>query len=185
MNILLTQLKSDLAAAMKIEIDAIKSNSDTPFEMAGGKDKVIAHKTVPRAILSMIPKLGKKPNETSEKDIQQLLKRYISMEKERAIYQFGYLKESDVDGKTAQEVKKLVGNTIDELGDALTTVEIEVAQSYLPKQPSQEEVVEFIKTIDFSKYKNKMQAMGPIMKEFPGLDGSVAKGILMTMELSI
>lgn len=182
MNVLLTQLKTDLALAMKVEIGirkGLNADGQALLELSGGKDIVIAQKTVSRAIISMIPQLGKKPDETTEQDIQTLLKKYISMEKERAIYQFGYLKESDVDGKSAKEVKKLVDNTINELGEELTTPEIEVAQSYLPKQPSKEEIVEFIKTLDMSKFKSKMQAMGPIMKQFPGLDGNIAKNILL------
>ena len=179
MNILLLQLKSDLFLAMKLEVEHRKGNTDL-VEKAGGIDKALAHKTVSRAIISMIPQLGKKPDETTEEDIQQLLKKYISMEKERSLYELSFLKESDVEGKNASEVKKLVNDKILELGDKLTSTLIEVAQSYLPKQAGEEEILEYIKTIDMSKFKNKMQAMGLIMKQFPGLDGNVAKSILMS-----
>jgi uncharacterized protein YqeY len=44
---------------------------------------------------------------------------------------------------------------------------LEILEAYLPKMVSQEEVVAWIKeNIDFSQYKNKMQAMGIIMKHF-------------------
>lgn len=178
MNKLLTQLKTDLVIAMKLEVDFRKQGIS---EGNDEYDKAIAHKTVSRAIISMIPQTGKKPDQTTEEDIQKLLTKYVSMEKERSLYELGYLKESDVDGKSASEVKKLVSDKIQQLGDNLTSYLIEIGQSYLPKQASEEEIINFIKTIDMSKFKNKMQAMGLIMKEFPGCDGTFAKNILLNM----
>lgn len=180
MNILLLQLKTDLALAMKLEVEYRKGKISESFT-EDDYDKAIAHKTVSRAIISMIPQLGKKPDQTTEEDIQQLLKKYVSMEKERSLYELGYLKEADVEGKSASEVKKLVGDKIQELGSNLTSYLIEIAQGYLPKQASEEEVREFVSTIDMTKFKNKMQAMGLIMKEFPGIDGNFAKKILMSV----
>lgn len=44
---------------------------------------------------------------------------------------------------------------------------LKILKVFLPKQATQEEIVVWIKfNIDFSKYKNKMQAMGTIMKHF-------------------
>lgn len=183
MNKLLQQIKQDLAIAMKEEINIKKNPADGDFIVSQQAvlDKAIAQKTVSRAILSMIPQLGKKPNESTEEDIQKLLKKYISMEKERALYQFGHLKEADVDGKSAPEVKKMVKNKIQDLGEALETLDnIIIALSYLPKQASEEDIRKYISTIDLTQFKNKMQAMGLIMKQFPGVDGNVAKKILMS-----
>jgi hypothetical protein len=182
MNKLLKQLKEDLALAMKVEIGIRKGldeDGKALLELSGGEDVVIAQKTVSRAIISMIPQLGKKPEETTEEDIQQLLKKYIGMEKERTLYELSFLKEKDIAGKSASEVKKIVTDKIQELGDEVTSHQIEIAQEYLPKQASEEEIKAFIETIDMSKFKNKMQAMGLIMKQFPGLDGNFAKKILM------
>ena len=48
-----------------------------------------------------------------------------------------------------------------------TSKYMEILQSYLPKQVTREEIEAWIKeNIDFSQYKNKMQAMGTIMKQF-------------------
>ena len=59
----------------------------------------------------------------------------------------------------------------------------EVVESYIPKGISEEEIKEFISTIDFSQFKNKMQAMGIIMKHFgPSVDGNVVKKILMEVK---
>jgi len=57
---------------------------------------------------------------------------------------------------------------------------IGVVEGYLPKSASREEVLGWIENnIDFAQYKNKMQAMGPIMKHFgAAADGNEIKKIL-------
>ena len=90
-----------------------------------------------------------------------------------------HLTEVDVKDVTASEIKKIVNSKLTELGDTLTSPEIRAAQSYLPKQATEEEIREWIKNnIDFSQFKNKMQAMGPIMNQFKGSDGNFVKNIL-------
>ena len=61
---------------------------------------------------------------------------------------------------------------------------LEILQSYLPKTASREEIVAWIKEhIDFSQYKNKMQAMGTIMKHFgKQADGKQVNQILKDWE---
>jgi uncharacterized protein YqeY len=60
---------------------------------------------------------------------------------------------------------------------------IEVSESYLPQTASEEEIRSWIEAnIDFSQFKNKMQAMGPIMKHFgSAADGNVVKQVLQEM----
>jgi hypothetical protein len=57
-------------------------------------------------------------------------------------------------------------------------------QFYLPATASRDEIVAWIKTnIDFSQYKNKMQAMGPVMKHFGQLaDGKQVNHVLKEWE---
>lgn len=61
---------------------------------------------------------------------------------------------------------------------------LEILQSYLPKTASREEIVAWIKdNIDFSQFKNKMQAMGTIMKHFGNLaDGREVNQVLKEWE---
>ena len=61
-----------------------------------------------------------------------------------------------------------------------TSEYLEILGSYLPKMATREEVVDWIKeNIDFSQFKNKMQAMGIIMKHFGKLaDGKMVNEIL-------
>ncbi len=58
-----------------------------------------------------------------------------------------------------------------------------ILDSYLPKQVSEEEIRNWIAAnIDFSAFKNKMQAMRPIMAHFgTAADGNVVKDILQGM----
>ena len=44
---------------------------------------------------------------------------------------------------------------------------LDILESYLPRMASREEIIAWIKeNVDFSEFKNKMQAMGVIMKHF-------------------
>jgi uncharacterized protein YqeY len=174
-SILLVSLKTDLQKAMKREIQCRKKGLIIdPVD--------IAKKEVPRAIISMFPEIGIKPNKATDDDVIKLLKKYVSQEKEREIYNQGYLKEKDVEGKSPQEVKKLVNETIVKYGSELSTPNIQFAESYLPNEASKEEIISWIKeNIDFSQYKNKMQAMGPVMKKFKSNDGNFVKEILMSL----
>ncbi len=57
---------------------------------------------------------------------------------------------------------------------------LNILESYLPKMATREEIITWIKeNIDFSEYKNKMQAMGAIMKHF----GKQADGKMVNMVL--
>ena len=59
-----------------------------------------------------------------------------------------------------------------------------ILESYLPKMASREEIAAWIKeNIDFSQYKNKMQAMGAIMKHYGKMaDGKMVNQILKQWE---
>jgi uncharacterized protein YqeY len=61
---------------------------------------------------------------------------------------------------------------------------LSILEFYLPKMATQEEIVVWIKeNVDFSEYKNKMQAMGTIMKHFgKQADGKVVNQILQQWE---
>lgn len=181
-SLIMLQIKVKLKVAMLEEIDIKKGNKSKMF--AGTQEErlnmAIAQKTVARAIISMFPEIGKKPDQATDDDCIKLLKKYISQEKERLLYSDKHLTQSDVEGLKPAALKKLVTSKMAELGDDLTSPLIEVAQDYLPEQASEEEIVKWInENIDFSQLKNKMQAMGPIMKQFKGCDGNFVKDILM------
>jgi len=57
---------------------------------------------------------------------------------------------------------------------------LQILEAYLPRQAAREEIVEWVRgNIDFSQFKNKMQAMGVIMKHFgKTADGKLVNDIL-------
>jgi len=61
-----------------------------------------------------------------------------------------------------------------------TSEYLQILESYLPKMANREEIVAWVKeNIDFSEYKNKMQAIGTIMKHFgKTADGKMVNEIL-------
>ncbi len=74
--------------------------------------------------------------------------------------------------------------TVLEIKNEESSEYLEILQSYLPATASREEIAAWIKAnIDFSQFKNKMQAMGPVMKHFGKLaDGKQVNQILMEWE---
>jgi len=70
--------------------------------------------------------------------------------------------------------------TVLEAKKEATSQYLEILQLYLPKTVSREEIAAWIReNIDFSQFKNKMQAMGIIMKHF----GKTADGKLVNQIL--
>jgi uncharacterized protein YqeY len=70
--------------------------------------------------------------------------------------------------------------TVLEIKKEATSEYLEILQLYLPKMVSREEIEAWIKeNIDFSQYKNKMQAVGTILKHF----GKTADGKLVNQIL--
>ena len=59
----------------------------------------------------------------------------------------------------------------------------DILESYLPKMASDAQIVAWIReNIDFSQYKNKTQAMGPIMKHFgAAADGNRVRQLLQSL----
>lgn len=171
-------LKENLKKAMKQEIEMRKINqiSGTTYEM------VIATKEVVRTIISMYPEIGVKPNQATNDDTLKLLKKYIAIEKIRELYLQHFLSGTMVMGLSSKELNKLQKEKIIDMGNELTSMKINIAKFYLPKEAGIVEIKEWVeKNIDFSQYKNKMQAMGPIMKEFKGCDGNIVKQIILSM----
>ncbi|UCF91726.1 MAG: GatB/YqeY domain-containing protein, partial [Desulfobacterales bacterium] len=71
-------------------------------------------------------------------------------------------------------------HTVLELINEDSSEYLRILESYLPQMASPEEIAAWIKAnIDFANYKNKMQAMGTIMKHFgPRADGKSVNQIL-------
>ncbi|MBF0103444.1 MAG: GatB/YqeY domain-containing protein [Desulfobacterales bacterium] len=96
-----------------------------------------------RVVLGELNRMDKK--ELSDDEIVKVLKKMVKSEKE-TLHALGKTEDSDY---------------------------IKVIESYLPQQATSEEIKSWIQTnIDFSTFKDKVQAMKPIMQHF----GTRAKG---------
>jgi uncharacterized protein YqeY len=82
-------------------------------------------------------------------------------------------------------IRKLIKSETETLAKSGETSSeyLEVLEAYMPKQPSDAEIREWIAAnVDFSQFKNKMQAMKPIMAHFGSMtDGNMVKKILAEM----
>lgn len=90
------------------------------------------------------------------------------------------------DAEVIKIIKKLVKSEKEVLaqsGGGETNRFVEVAESYLPRMATEDEIAAWIRdNIDFSQFKNKMQAMSPIMAHFgASAEGNVVKKILQGM----
>ncbi len=97
--------------------------------------------------------------------------------------EFGRAETKDLsDDEVIRILKKLVKNereVLEQSGEADSEY-IRIIEGYLPKMASETEITDWIReNIDFSTFKNRMQAMRPIMAHFGGTaDGETVKRIL-------
>lgn len=98
--------------------------------------------------------------------------------------EFGRQPQKDIsDQDVIKIVKKLIKSekeVLEQSGGGEDNRFIEVARAYLPQMATEDEIKAWISiNIDFSAFKNKVQAMGPIMKHFGDrADGNMVKKIL-------
>ena len=113
------------------------------------KEKRETVKSTLRVVLGELGRSEKK--EHSDEEVVRVLKKLVKSEKELL----------EKKGETDSEF-------------------ITIIESYLPKMATDDEIKAWIAAnVDFSKYKNKMQAMGEIMKHYgPEADGNAVKKVL-------
>ena len=87
-----------------------------------------------------------------------------------------------------QAIRVLIGiitgeNKLLEVVKGSTSTLKPLCESYLPKKATRQELLEFITTIDFSKLKNKMQAVGMTKKHFGvAAEGKLVMDIVQNIE---
>lgn len=87
------------------------------------------------------------------------------------------------DDEIIKILKKLIKSEkemLEKSGQGQTSPFIEIIETYLPQMATKDEIRQWISAnIDFSAYKNKMQAMGPTMAHFgSSADGNIVKQVL-------
>lgn len=117
---------------------------------AAMKDQDAAKKDALRVILGEFGRLAAK--ELSDEEVLQVIKKLIKSEKE----------------------------VMSRQGLQETSPYLKVLEAYLPAMVSETEIAEWIQAnIDLQSYKNKMQAMGDIMRHFgSSADGNTVKKVL-------
>lgn len=169
------QLKDAMITEIKLKkLDLIKHPEKNSIDIA------ISIKKAMRTIISMFPELNKKKADIIDEDIELLCKKIIKSEKLRMLYQDKYLVAKDVEGKSSKEVSKIESEKLIKLDEKLISDYITIFENFLPQMITEEEIFNFIKNnIDFSKLKNKMQAIGIIKKEYGNkVDAKLVKDIV-------
>jgi len=101
--------------------------------------------------------------------------------------EFGRLDKKELsDDEAVKILKKLIKSekeVLEKKGDETDSRFIKIIENYLPKMATEADIAKWIEqNIDFSEFKNKMQAMGLIMKHFGATaDGNAVKKILQRM----
>ena len=115
------------------------------------KSKDTARKDAIRVVMGEMARLDQK--EFQDEEIVRILKKLIKSEKEM----------------------------LEKSGQGASSPFIDVINAYLPQMATPEEIHQWITVnIDFSAYKNKMQAMGAIMAHFgSSADGNTVKQVLL------
>lgn len=101
--------------------------------------------------------------------------------------EFGRMDKKELsDDEVVKILKKLLKSereVLERKGKKTQSGFIRIIESYLPKMVSEEEIIAWTKqNVDFSQFKNKMKAMGLIMKHFGvTADGNSVRKILQTL----
>jgi len=90
------------------------------------------------------------------------------------------------DEKVIAIIKKLINYEEERLNLSTekTSIYLETLKMYLPVQTPKEEILKWVETnIDFSKFKNRNQATGVVLKHFgTSTSGDIVKEVLSSME---
>lgn len=116
-----------------------------------------------------------KAKDEEKKDVLRVIMGEFSRQAEKEIQ----------DAEVIKIIKKLVKSEKEVLqrSDQSTNRFIEVSETYLPRMATEAEIKAWVSAnIDISQFKNKMQAMGPIMQHFGAdADGNIVKKVLGEM----
>lgn len=120
-------------------------------------------------------------------DLKSAMKARDEIKKDAIRVVMGEMARSDKkqlpDDEIIKILKKLIKSEkemLEKSGRGATSPFIAIIEAYLPKMATQDEIGQWITAnIDFSAYKNKMQAMGTIMAHFgASADGNTVKQVL-------
>jgi uncharacterized protein YqeY len=120
-------------------------------------------------------------------DLKSAMKTRDEAQKDTIRVVMGEMARSDKKQLSDEEIIKILKKLIksekemlEKSGRGATSPFIAIIEAYLPKMATPDEIGQWIAAnIDFSAYKNKMQAMGAIMAHFgASADGNTVKQVL-------
>jgi uncharacterized protein len=123
-------------------------------------------------------------------DLKSAMKARDEAKKDALRVVMGEMARSDkkqfADDEVIRILKKLIKSEkemLEKSGQGETSAFIDIIEAYLPKMATEDEIRQWIAAhVDFSAYKNKMQAMGGIMAHFgASADGNVVKRVLQNL----
>jgi uncharacterized protein YqeY len=123
-------------------------------------------------------------------DLKAAMKAKDTAKKDAIRVVMGEMARSDKKVFTDEEIVRILKKLIKSEKEMLekssrgnSSVFIDVIEAYLPQMATEEEIRRWIEAnIDFSDYKNKMQAMGAIMAHFgASADGNRVKQVLQNI----
>ena len=85
--------------------------------------------------------------------------------------------------KILRKLIKSEQETLAQMGSEEDSAFVQIIEAYLPQLADENEIATWVQAnIDFSQFKSKMQAMGPIMKHFGArADGNAVKTLLQKL----
>jgi len=177
---IMENIQLDLKKAMQREIEFRKDPEATLITSVLYIEDVIQIKDACRAIISQLPTIGCKKHNVTDEKIIPLIKKIIQEEKVRQVYQLKLITASDVEGKTSKQVDVMVKEIIADPSIDLLTFKIKYMIKLIPAMIDADEIHKFLNTIDFTKLKSPMMAIGLVKKEFgpDRVDGNMVKKII-------
>jgi len=125
-----------------------------------------------------------------KKDLMTAMKAKDAVRKDTLRVVMGEFGRADTkelsDDSVIKILKKLIKSekeTLAQVGSKEDSAFIDIIETYLPQLADENEIINWVQAnIDFSQFKRKMQAMGPIMKHFGArADGNQVRAILQKL----
>ena len=133
MHELIKRIKKDLKEAMKKEIQLKKTNEYSELRQGVQMKLALSIKESTRAIISMFPEIGIKPENATDEQTIPLIKKYIFMEKTRLLFLENHIGKSDVIWLSPKQLTNLYKIKIKALGEKLDSLKIMSVMVYLPE----------------------------------------------------
>lgn len=136
-----------------------------------------------RLIIAQYQTLDKKKDNITETDIIKIIKKLINGEKTQLLFKDKIITDNQITKLNGEKIDLLIEKKLKDHYNELTSEYINIWEQYLPKQSSDDDVIDWIKNnIDKTKYNEKsiLKFMKDLTKIFPSNDSNGLKNILLS-----